>query len=99
MIKINALIEPRMAPVLTVVFTSEDLRRNVVGCSTESTGGITWSDPLLSGRRTTRKGKKCKSNPNSGCMDKRAAVEDVICGSVRRGRGRKRGPVSTCSRY
>lgn len=33
--------------VLTVVLSSEDLRGDVVGCSTEGAGGVPWSDPLL----------------------------------------------------
>lgn len=41
--------------LLTIVFSSEDLRCNVVGCSTKSTGSIAWSDALLSGRRRRRK--------------------------------------------
>lgn len=92
-IKIYALISLSLTPVLTVVFSSEDLRCNVVGCSTESTGGITWSDPLLSGRR---KGKKCKSKPNSGCIGEKVSVEDMNMNS---GRNKGRSPVSTCSQY
>lgn len=45
-------MSPIMTPALTVVFSSEDLWCYVVGRSTESTGGVTWSDPLLRGERT-----------------------------------------------
>lgn len=38
------------ALLLTIVFSSEDLWCNVIGSSTEGAGGVTWSDPLLSGK-------------------------------------------------
>lgn len=44
-----------VSPVLTVVLSSQDLWCYVVGRSTESTGGVTWSDPLLSTERTSAK--------------------------------------------
>lgn len=37
----------RTVPVLTVVLSSENFWCNVVGSSTEGTGGVTGSDPLL----------------------------------------------------
>lgn len=75
---------------LTVVFSSEDLRCNVVGCPTEGTSGITWSDSLLSGRRREW---SAKVNPTVATWIK-DSVDDMICEKTVDG-----GPVGTSSQH
>lgn len=41
--------------LLTVVFASKNLRRNVVGCSTEGARGVTRSDSLLRKEKRSRR--------------------------------------------
>lgn len=68
----HELIQPSMSPVLTVVLSSEDLRCNVVGCSTESTSSVTWSDPLLKegeGKEQKEKEEEKATGASSGCRD------------------------------